>query len=254
MAALRGIYIIWLRDILRFWRNKLRLFVSFVQPMLFLFILGSGLASSFKPMGSSTSFVKFMYPGIICMIVLFSSIFSAMSIVWDREFGFLKEVLAAPIPRTSVVIGKILGGSTTAMIQGLLMILLAPAIGIKFGTDFSFLSLIKVILFMILIALSLTSLGILIASRITKMESFMVVMNLIVMPLFFLSGAMFPLKGLPKWMDVLTKINPLTYGVDSLRYFIIRQQVYSTLHNFTIITIFCLLMIILAIFAFGKQE
>ena len=218
MASLRAIYIIWYRDILRFWRDRWRLVASLAQPLLFLIVFGSGLSSSLG--GASAfgtkgglSYIQFMYPGIIGMAILFTAIFGAMSIVWDREFGFLKEVLVAPIDRYAVAIGKALGGTTQAMIQGLILLVLAPLVGVK-------LTLLTVLAMMPLaavLAFGLSSFGVALASTMKSMQGFQVVMNFLMMPMFFLSGALFPLNNLPGWMTVLTRLDPASYGIDPLR-------------------------------------
>jgi len=154
-----------------------------------------------------------MFPGIIGMSVLFTSMFSAISIVWDREFGFLKEILVAPIPRAGVAMGKALGGSTIAVIQGSLILIFAPFIGVELSVPI----VAKLLPVMFLLAFSITGLGIVIAARMKSLHGFQMIMNLLMMPMFFLSGAIFPLRNLPNWMDWLVKVNPLTYGVDPLR-------------------------------------
>ena len=218
--TLRAIYIIWYRDLLRFWRDRLRLIGSLAQPLLFLIVFGTGLGSAlggggggFGGGGSSLNYTQFIFPGIIGMSILFSAIFGAMSIVWDREFGFLKEVLVAPIDRSAVAIGKALGGATQAMVQGLILLVLAPVVGVKLTV----VSVVLVIAFSFLLAFSLSSLGVLIASRMKSMQGFQVIMNFLMMPIFFLSGSLFPLQGLPDWMTVLTRTDPASYGMDPLR-------------------------------------
>ncbi|MGQ9476098.1 MAG: ABC transporter permease [Actinomycetota bacterium] len=216
--ALRGVYIIWVREFKRFWRDRARRVGGFAQPIMYLALLGVGMQSAFKVFGGGdVPYIKFMFPGILGLTVLFTSVFSAISIIWDREFGFLKEVLVSPVPRSSVALGKIIGGSTTALIQGAIFLILAFT---PWVYGFSLDTLWKVIAVMpllILVSLSLTSLGVAVAARMTSMEGFPIIMNFLLMPMFFLSGAFFPLQGLPRWMDVLTKIDPLTYGVDALR-------------------------------------
>ncbi|MFZ5649574.1 MAG: ABC transporter permease [Bacillota bacterium] len=215
MRAVKAIYTIWLRDIIRFYRERARIVGMLGQPMLYLLIMGTGLSASFRVASAPAgfSYLEFIYPGIIGMSVLFTSVYSAISIVWDREFGFLKEVLVAPVPRWSVAIGKALGGSTIAMIQASILLLFAPFIGINLGL----LMVVKLLAVLFLIAFSLTSLGIIVASRMETMEGFQVFMNFLVMPLFFLSGAMFPMHNVPGWLELLMKLDPLTYGVDALR-------------------------------------
>ena len=218
-ATLRAIYIIWYRDVLRYSRDRLRLLASLAQPLLFLLIFGTGLSASLRGIGgglggaTSINYVQFIYPGIIGMAVLFTSIFSAMSIVWDREFGFLKEVLVAPIDRSAIAIGKALGGSTQAMVQGMILLVLAPIVGVTL-TPLAVLELIPLIF---VLAFALTTLGVALATGITSMQGFQAVMNFLMMPIFFLSGALFPLSNLPWWMTGLTRIDPAAYGIDPIR-------------------------------------
>src|SRR5713101_979610 len=209
-ATLRAIYIIWYRDVLRYWRDRLRLVASLAQPLLFLLIFGTGLSASLKGIGGglggapSINYVQFIYPGIIGMAVLFTSIFSAMSIVWDREFGFLKEVLVAPIDRSAIAIGKALGGTTQAMIQGLILLVLAPLVGVKL----SVLTVLEIVPLAAVLAFGLASFGVMLASMMKSLQGIQVVMNFLMMPMFFLSGALFPLRNLPGWMTWLTRLDP----------------------------------------------
>jgi ABC-2 type transport system permease protein len=218
MATLRAIYIIWYRDILRYWRDRWRLVASLAQPLLFLVVFGSGLSSSLG--GASAfgtkgglSYIQFMYPGIIGMAILFTAIFGAMSIVWDREFGFLKEVLVAPIDRYAVAIGKALGGTTQAMIQGLILLVLAPFVGVTLTVP----TVLAMIPLAAVLAFGLSAFGVALASTMKSLQGFQVVMNFLMMPMFFLSGALFPLNNLPGWMTVLTRLDPAAYGIDPLR-------------------------------------
>jgi ABC-2 type transport system permease protein len=225
--TLRAIYIIWYRDVLRFWRDRSRLVAAFAQPILYLAIFGTGLSSALSGGGAfggggGFDYTQFIYPGIIGMTVLFGSIFSAMSIVWDREFGFLKEVLVAPIDRSAVAIGKSLGGATQAMVQGLILLILAPLVGVKLTLT----TVLILIPFTFVLAFALSALGVAIASRMRSMQGFQVVMNFLMMPIFFLSGALFPLgQGLPDWMKVLTTIDPAAYGVDPIRRIVLEGTV-----------------------------
>ena len=211
-SDLRGVRVVWRRELIRFSRDRTRMITSLIQPVLFLFILGTGL-SSIARSTAGISFKTFMFPGIIGMTVLFTSVFSAMSIVWDREFGFLREMLVAPVKRWSIVLGKCFGGMTVATIQGVIFLCLAGTVGVPYSP----VMLIELGGEMALMAFALTAFGVLIASRIQQMQSFQVVTQFFVMPMFFLSGAMFPLSGLPEWLTALTKIDPLTYAVDPLR-------------------------------------
>jgi ABC-2 type transport system permease protein len=233
MHNLRAIYIIWYREVLRWWRNRSRIVGSFGMPILFLFIFGSGLspamggltqgiasASPMGPKGVGIDFVKFIFPGIIGMNVLMGSMMSGISIVWDREFGFLKEILVAPINRTVVAIGKTLGGSTTGVIQGLLLLVLAPLIGVTISAGM----VVKLVPLLFLISFSITSLGVLIGARMKSTEGFQVIMQFILMPMIFVSGALFPMRNLPAWMNFLVKVNPVTYAIDPLRKIIFEAQ------------------------------
>ena len=189
---------------------------SLAQPLLFLIVFGSGLSSALgggSAFGKGLSYIQFMYPGIIGMAILFTAIFGAMSIVWDREFGFLKEVLVAPIDRSAVAIGKALGGTTQAMIQGMILLVLAPFVGVKL----SVLTVLTMIPLAAVLAFGLSSFGVALASSMKSMQGFQVVMNFLMMPMFFLSGALFPLNGLPGWMTWLTRLDPASYGIDPLR-------------------------------------
>jgi len=213
MADLRAIYAIWYREVLRLRRDRLRLVGQFVSPLLFLVVFGVGLARAMGTLAAGLNFTQFLFPGLLAMTVLMSSFMSGVSVVWEREMGFLKEVLVAPVSRASIVLGKTLGGATLAMVQGGLMLLLAPALGIGLSAR-----MVLVLLpMMLLLALALGGLGVLLASRMRSMEGFFVIMNMFITPLIFLSGVFFPIGGLPGWLNLVVKANPVTYGVDSLR-------------------------------------
>ena len=232
-ASLRAIYIIWYRDVLRYWRDRWRLVASLAQPLLFLVVFGSGLSSSLGGAfgrGSGLSYIQFIYPGIIGMSILFTAIFGAMSIVWDREFGFLKEVLVAPIDRWAVAIGKALGGTTQAMIQGLILLVLAPFVGVKL----SLLTLVELLPLAAVFAFGLASFGVAIASMMKSLQGFQVVMNFLLMPIFFLSGALFPLTNLPGWMTWLTRADSASYGIDPIRRVVLSSSGASSAYGLTI--------------------
>jgi len=263
-ANARGVYIIWYRDVLRFWRDRARLVGSLGQPLLFLVVFGSGLTASLgagltKELGD-VSYVRFLFPGIVAMAVLFTAIFSAISIVWDREFGFLREVLVAPVSRAAVVLGKALGGSTVAMFQGAILLILAPILGVSLDP----LLVLKLLGLMFLTAFALSSMGILIAARLQSMEAFQMIMNFLVMPMFFLSGAFFPLRGLPAWMSVITRLDPLAYGVDPMRRLLLGADLapginiashhLGTVEDSLILAAFAAIMMTLAVRAFAAQE
>ncbi|HJT38541.1 MAG TPA: ABC transporter permease [Actinomycetota bacterium] len=210
---IRAIGIVWRRELIRYARSRARIFTSLIQPVVFLFILGTGLSPIVRGAGNGIDFRTFMFPGVLAMTVLFTSIFSAVSIVWDREFGFLREMMVAPVRRGAVIFGKAFGGATVATIQGVIMLVLAGLVHVPYSPTM----LIALVLEMALVAFALTAFGAMIASRMQQVESFQVVMQLFVMPLFFLSGAVFPITSLPAWLAVLTKVDPLTYAVDAMR-------------------------------------
>ncbi len=214
MKGLKVIYTIWLREFKTFMREKFRIVAMVGQPLLYLLVLGKGINSGMTiNSAANIDYLKFMYPGIIGMSILFTSMFSAISIIWDREFGFLKEVLVAPVPRWGVALGKSFGGATISMIQSIILVCLAPIVGISL----SVFVVIQLLVLAFLMSFAVTSLGVMIASRMESMQSFQMVMNFLVMPLYFLSGAMFPMDSAPIWMKSLMTLDPLTYGVDALR-------------------------------------
>jgi ABC-2 type transport system permease protein len=239
-GTLRGIYIVWYRDLLRYWRDRVRAIVGLAQPLLFLVVFGAGLGSSlgnaFSSNGASggLSYAQFVYPGVVGMAVLFSAIFGAMSIVWDREFGFLKEILVAPIDRSAVAIGKALGGATQAMLQGIILLVLAPVIGVKLDVG----SVLLLLPFLFILAFALSSMGVALASRMTSMQGFQIVMNFLMMPLFFLSGSLFPLTNVPDWMAVLGRLDPVSYGMDPLRRIVLGATLPSDAVNSLGLTLF----------------
>ncbi len=239
-STLRGIFIVWYRDLLRYWRDRVRAIVGLAQPILFLVVFGAGLGSSlggsFAPGGApgGLTYAQFVYPGVVGMAVLFSAIFGAMSIVWDREFGFLKEILVAPIDRSAVAIGKALGGATQAMFQGLILLVLAPLIGVKLSIG----TILLLIPFLFVLAFALSAMGVAIASRMTSMQGFQIVMNFLMMPMFFLSGSLFPLTGLPEWMAVLARLNPVTYGMDPIRRIVLGETLPPDVVNSLSLTVF----------------
>lgn len=262
MNHLRGIYTIWYRDILRFWQDKVRMAGSIIFPLLFLFVFGSGLSSQMGSFGTGIDFTQFMFPGIIGMMVLMGSLMAGISLVWDREFGFLKEVLVAPISRTSVAIGKTLGSATTALFQGVFILLLAPLIGVSLSLG----TVLTLIPLLFLLAVSMGSLGILLATRIKSMQAFPVVMQMLVFPMVFLSGVFFPVEGLPVWMNILVKLNPATYGIAPIRQIVlgvasdssfsisVLGHTMSLWDNIAVMAVFGIVMTLLAMWSFGSQE
>ncbi|MBA7483054.1 hypothetical protein ES707_18564 [subsurface metagenome] len=210
---LRGVYIIWYRDLVRFKHDRMRMVGSLAMPLLFLFVFSRGLSSSFGLFGGEVDFTQFMFPGVIGMAVLTGSFMGGVSVVWDREFGFLKEVLVAPISRASVAVGKTLGAATIAVLQGGIILAFAPLMGISLSVG----AMAVLGAMMLLLAVSMGAFGVLLATRIRTMEAYYAVTNMLMFPMVFLSGVFFPLQGLPTWMDVLMKINPATYAVVSIR-------------------------------------
>ncbi len=255
----RAMLMVWRRDIIRLFRMPTRIITGIAQPLLFLFVLGAGLESAIGSKGAAgVNYQQYLFPGILAMSVLTSALFSAIAIVWDREFGFLREMLVAPVRRSTLVLGKALGGGSVSVIQGLVLVILAPIIGVSFTVS-SFFEMLGLLL---LLAFSLTAFGIVIASRMQRMESFQMVMALVLQPMLFLSGAIFPLDALPGWLTVLTLLNPATYGVDAIRRTILPQSTPLELFGEVVpiwldavITLgFGVAMLALAVKLFGKTE
>jgi ABC-2 type transport system permease protein len=219
----KKIYILWLRQIKRYSRSKSRIIGSLGQPLLFLLALGYGMGSVFQKAGQG-NYLDFLAPGIIGMSIIFTAIFSGIEIIWDRQFGFLKEMMVAPMSRMEIMIGRTLGGATVATIQGLIIFFLSTFVG--FHPQNWFL-VIPTVLVMFLVALLFTALGIAIASPLNDMQGFQLIMNFLVMPLFFLSGALFPLQGAPKILSVIAGIDPLSYGIDAFRALLIGTSHYG---------------------------
>jgi len=207
------IYILWLREVKRYTRSRAQIIASLGQPMLYLLVLGFGLGPVFQRAGNG-NYLQFVAPGVIGMTVLFSSIFSGLGLLWDRQFGFLKETLVAPVPRLAIMIGRTLGGATVAVFQGALIFVVALIAGFR---PVSVLAVPLAFLVIVLIAVVFAALATAIGSTIKEMQGFQMVMNFLVMPIFFLSGAIYPLQGLPRVLAALTRIDPLTYGVDGVR-------------------------------------
>jgi ABC-2 type transport system permease protein len=216
---LRAVSIVWRRELIRFRTDRLRAITALVQPFLFLFILGTGLSSlagGSLPHSANFDFKTFIYPGVLAMSVLFTAIFSAGSIVWDREFGFLREILVAPVSRASIVIGKCLGGATIATFQGVIFLCLAWFAHVPYNPVL----ILGLIGMLLLLSFTLTAFGVMMAARIKQFQAFMALTQMLVFPLFFLSGALYPLTGLPAWLTVLTRLDPLTYVVGPMRHLV----------------------------------
>lgn len=211
---LSGAYSIWQRELVRFFRERARAVTSFVQPLLYLLVFGSGLATVVNQSAiAGVNFRVFLLPGVIVMTTLFTSMFSGMSIVWDREFGFLKEILVSPVSRPAVIAGKVAGGATTAAMQGLAILIFSPIIGL----DLSLVNSLKVVPALIIFALAVNLLGVAIASRTQTMQAFFVIQNFVMLPMLFLSGSIYPLRGAPVWLRIGAAFDPATYAVDAIR-------------------------------------
>ena len=243
-----AIQMIWLRDLIRHSRDRVRLLGSITRPVLWLLIMGTGLRAAFSVRG--ISYTQFIFPGIIAMNLIFAAMQSTISIIWDREFGFLREILVSPIPRSSIVIGKALSGSTVAFIEGLFVLALAPFVHVHI----SLCNLFMLLPLMFLIACACTSLGIVIAARMTSFEGFGVISNFVIMPMFFLSGAMFPLENLPHWITFIVRLDPLTYGVDLLRWITLGIKIFALYTDFLFLAIFSLIMLSIGVIEFSKRS
>ncbi|MEM5790601.1 MAG: ABC transporter permease [Candidatus Aenigmatarchaeota archaeon] len=247
MSELEGIYTIWLREVIRYSRDKSRIVSSFIQPLLLLFVLGSGF--SFVKFGS-LNYQTFLFPGIVVVSLVGVSIASGISVIWDREFGFLKEILVAPVSRTSIFVGKAFGGCTIALIQGIIILSLSFILKIHL-TFYSFFISIGL---MALLSLSLVSIGLIIASLIESMESFGMIMNFIIFPLIFLSGAFFPLQEAPSWLKIISFLNPLTYGVEAMRYNLISFSFIPFHISLIVISVFSFITILLGGATFSRRK
>ncbi len=212
-SELRAIKVVWKRELIRFSRDRLRILTSLMQPFLFLFVLGTGLSRLASAGTHGVNLRTFVYPGVLCMAVMFTAMFSAASLVWDREFGFLREMMVAPVRRSSLVLGKCFGGATVAGFQGVIVLCLAGLVGVPYAAGL----ILEVFALQLLLAFAITAFGVMVAARITQMQSFMALMQMAIMPMYFLSGALFPVAGLPQWLEILNRIDPLTYAVDPMR-------------------------------------
>ncbi|WP_174613699.1 ABC transporter permease [Virgibacillus ihumii] len=229
---MEAVFAVWQRDVIKFFRDKGRLIGSFAMPFMFLILFGSGMSGAMQAMlgGGSNSgplanfdFVEFMFPGIIGMVVFNTAIFSALSVVQDKEFGYMREILVSPMSRVSIAIGKVLGGTTVAVIQGLMMLIFVPFIGVSI----SLAMILQLIPIMFLVGFTISAIGLLIASSLKTSQGFQMVIQILLFPMLFLSGAMFPLNGLPLWMDIIVKINPLTYSVDMFKEIVLQPETMS---------------------------
>ncbi len=228
-----AVWMIWQRDLVRFRRQPTRLYGSIVRSVVWLFALGLGLRQSFVPV-SGMNYTQFIFPGVIAMALIFASLQSAISVIWDREFGFLKEVMVAPIPRSSLLLGKALGGASTATLQGIIVLAFAPLAGVPLTVT----SVVAGVALMFLTSIAMTSLGLVIAVRMTDFEGFGSIQNMVVMPMFLLSGAMFPTNDLPVWLSALLVANPLSYGVHAVRGVLLNYYNYPLALDVVVLSVF----------------
>jgi ABC-2 type transport system permease protein len=255
MIQIRPIYVICIREFIKFFREKSRLLGTLARPVLWLFVVGNGMNSLIKP-HVGFSYLQFIFPGMIGMTILFSSIFSSISIVWDREFGFMKEMLVAPISRMSIVVGKAISGTFISVAQAIIILILTPFLGIHLTV----MQFVEVVAVAVLVSFCITSLGILIAARLTSFDGFNIIMNFLVMPMLFLSGAMYPVTSMPPALRHLTQINPLTYGVDAFKHVLLRNATpplgpeFSLSLDLFIVTAISIIMLTLAALSFRKKE
>lgn len=223
---MNAIYVIVARELIKFVRDRGRLVATLARPLIWLFLVGGGMSKVVGP-DMGVPYIQFIFPGILGMTILFSSIFSSISIIWDKEFGFMKEMLVAPVSRFSIVVGKALSGTLVSTIQAFIILMLFPFIGLKLGMS----QVLSILAISVLLSFCISTLGILIATFYENFESFSVIMNFIVMPMFFLSGAMYPVKLLPQVLGLVSKLNPLTYGIDALKYMVFADKTTLT-HDF----------------------
>ncbi|MFC1932741.1 ABC transporter permease [Chloroflexota bacterium] len=255
----RSIWVIAYREFLRFVQDRPRMFSSFTMPLLFLVIFGAGFGKLIGQISPGINFIQFMYPGILAMTVLMTSIMSGVSIVWDREFGFLKEVLVSPLNRSGVLVGKAFGAAIIAIIQGAIMLVLAPFLDvpINLGTVLALLPLL------LILSLSLSGLGLLIGARMRSQQGFQILMQLVIFPMMFLSGIFFPISGVATWLEVLSKLNPVTYGIDAIRQVFLGTEVagitvfghtMSILESALVVAVVGVVLLAAAIWSFNRQE
>lgn len=245
-----AIYILWLRELKRYVRSRAQVVASLGQPLLYLLVLGFGLGPVFQRAGNG-NYVQFVAPGVIGMTVLFSSIFSGLGLLWDRQFGFLKETLVAPVPRLQIMIGRTLGGATVAVIQGLLVTVVCLVAGFR---PANFLSLPLAIFFMLGIALVFAALGVAVGSSLQDMQGFQLIMNFLVMPIFFLSGALFPLDDLEQPLKLITRLDPLSYGIDGMRSVLINYSAFHPVTDIAVLAAVGCVLLVIGAHRFSKIE
>ena len=244
------IYILWLRQVKRYLRSRARIVGSLGQPILFLVALGFGFGPIYAKAGGG-NYIQFLAPGIIAMSILFTAVFAGIEIIWDKQFGFLKETLVAPVSRLKIMVGRTLGGATVALAQGVVVLILASLIGFRIE-NYNYLPI--ALMFMFLIALFFTGLGTAIASLLEDMQGFQLIMNFLVMPVFFLSGAIFPLENLPRGMIITATLDPLSYGVDGLRGALVNSAHFGFSMDFLVLSVITFLILIIGSYLFTRIE
>jgi len=244
------IYVLWLRQIKKYLRSRPRIIGSLGQPILFLVAFGFGFGSIYQKAGGG-NYIQFLAPGIILMGVLFTAVFTGIEVIWDRQFGFLKETMVAPVSRFEIMLGRTLGGATVASLQGCIVFVLSFLIGFR-PHSYYYLPLALLIVF--LVALLFTSLGTAIASVLEDMQGFQLIMNFLVMPIFFLSGALYPLHGLPKIMEIIASLDPLAYGVDGLRYALTSMGSYNISLDLLILASITIILLGIGSYLFNKIQ
>lgn len=245
------IYILCLRQLKHYWRSKARLIGSLGQPLLFLVAFGYGIGPMYTAARGGGNYIDFLVPGIVAMSILFTAVFSGLEVIWDRQFGFLKETLVAPISRTEIMIGKTLGGAAIAMIQGLIVLSLSYVLGFRIS---SLSGLGLGLIFMFLIAIFFSGLGLTIASKMKDLQGFQLIMNFLIMPIFFLSGALFPLENLPPAIYFISRLDPLTYGVDGLRGAIAGMSTFGVYNDLAVIGALSVLVCAIGTVLFSEIE
>jgi ABC-2 type transport system permease protein len=244
------IYFLWLRQIKKYFRSKSRIIGSLGQPVLFLVAFGFGFGAIYKK-AEGGNYIQFLAPGIIMMSVLFTAVFSGIELIWDKQFGFLKETMAAPVYRLQIMVGRTLGGATVATIQGVIVLFLTLLVGFKIG---NMLMLPLGILFIFIVALLFTSLGTAIAAVLEDMQGFQMIMNFLVMPIFFLSGALFPLHGIPVFLEVIARFDPLSYGIDGFRQALISQSHFGVGIDLAVLSIVTILILLTGSYLFERIQ
>lgn len=247
---MNAVYILWKRELIRYFRSRARIAGSLGQPLLFLVALGFGLGPVFQKAGQGNYF-EFLGPGVVSMGILFTGIFAGIQVIWDRQFGFLKETLVAPVSRFEIMFGKTLGGATVAFMQGLIVFILTLLLGVKV---YSWVLLPVALFSMFLIAIFFTALGIAIASLFEDMQGFQLVMNFVVQPTFFLSGALFPLTNVPKFLQIIASFDPLSYGVDAIRGAVTNQSHFGIGTDLIVLIILCFVVLSIGSYLFSKVE